>query len=170
MSTILPLEGGACALHALRFVVAYVRAMMRPSPTFSINRFHGTSRCGAHVFSVVVLEDGTEPAVIGTNAWGGELVRFSCGNDVAVYTAAITMDDETDSASADFTVYFVLRDDDWRSGERIEPDIVRSIWPSVRSWIRAGHQRNHQRNRVDPSGLLRRMRQVRQERAAHRHC
>ena len=62
----------------------------------------------AHVFSVDVLEDGTEPAVIGAHAWGGKLVRFSCGNDVAAYTVAISVDDGTNSAGADFTVYLVL--------------------------------------------------------------
>jgi hypothetical protein len=68
----------------------------------------------AHEFSVVVVEEGTEPAVIGTNAWGGELVRFSCGNDVAAYTVAISIDDGTDSASADFTIYLVLREAGWK--------------------------------------------------------
>jgi hypothetical protein len=48
----------------------------------------------------------------------------------------------------------------------------RGVCPDVR---RAGpgaalHQRDHQRDRVDSSDLLRRMRQERHERAAQEHC
>jgi hypothetical protein len=55
---------------------------------------------------------------------GGELVRFSCGNDVAAYTVAISIDDGTGSASADFTIYLVLREAGWKSGERTEAHLV----------------------------------------------
>lgn len=61
-----------------------------------------------------VLAEGAEPAVIGTSASGGSLVEFACGNDVGAYTAAITVDDGTDSASLDFTIYLVLREDGWK--------------------------------------------------------
>jgi hypothetical protein len=62
----------------------------------------------------IELVQGAEPTVIDTNAAGGSLVVFGCGNDVAAYTVAITVDDGTDSASLDFTVYLLLREDGWR--------------------------------------------------------
>jgi hypothetical protein len=100
---------------ALRFVVAYVAGDDATLADLLDESVPRDIEVRAHVFSVVVPEDGAVPAVIGTNAWGGELVRFSCGNDVAAYTVAITMDDGTDSASADFTVYLVLRDGGWKA-------------------------------------------------------
>jgi hypothetical protein len=57
----------------------------------------------------IELEAGTDPLVIATDGRGGELVNFGCGNDVDAYTAAITIDDGTDSASLNFTVYLVFR-------------------------------------------------------------
>jgi hypothetical protein len=99
---------------ARRFVMAYVAGDDATLAHLLDESVPRDIEMRAHVFSVVVLEDGVEPAVIGTNSWGGELVRFSCGKDVAAYTVAITMDDGTDSASADFTVYLVLRDDGWK--------------------------------------------------------
>jgi hypothetical protein len=62
----------------------------------------------------IELAKSAEPRVISTNAWGGPLVEYACGSDAAAYTVAITMDDGTDSASLDFTVYLVLRDDGWK--------------------------------------------------------
>jgi hypothetical protein len=62
----------------------------------------------------IELAPGEEPRVISTNAWGGPLVEYPCGSDAAAYTVAITMDDGTSSASLDFTVYMVLRDDGWK--------------------------------------------------------
>lgn len=62
----------------------------------------------------VELAEGAEPTAISTNAAGGLLVEFACGNDVGAYTVAITVDDGTDSASLDFTVYLVLREDGWK--------------------------------------------------------
>lgn len=58
-------------------------------------------------FPIVLAEDAV--VVIGTSAAGGELVRFGCGPDVDAYTVAITIDDGTDSASMDFTVFLVFR-------------------------------------------------------------
>ena len=99
---------------AQRFVEAYVagdEAALADLLDPSIPR---EADVRAHVLSVIVLEDGTEPAIIGTNVGGGDLVQFSCGNDVAASTVAISIDDGTDSASADFTLYLVLRDDGWK--------------------------------------------------------
>jgi hypothetical protein len=62
----------------------------------------------------IELAPGEEPRVISTNAWGGPLVEYACGSDAAAYTVAITMEDGTSSASLDFTVYLVLRDDGWK--------------------------------------------------------
>lgn len=58
--------------------------------------------------------EGAEPTVISTNASGGSLVEFGCGNDVGAHTVAVTVDDGTDSASLDFTIYLVLREAGWR--------------------------------------------------------
>lgn len=99
---------------ALRFVEAYLAGDEAALADLLDPSVPPDAEVRAHVFSVVVQEEGTEPVAIGTNAWGGELVRFSCGNDVAAYTVAISIDDGTDSASADFTVYLVLRDDGWK--------------------------------------------------------
>jgi hypothetical protein len=79
-----------------------------------LHPFHSTPRCRLTSSRSSSSEEGTEPAVIGTNAWGGELVRFSCGDDVAAYTVSISIDDGTDSASADFTIYLVLREGGWK--------------------------------------------------------
>jgi hypothetical protein len=62
----------------------------------------------------IALAQGDEAAVIETHAAGGSLVLFGCGDDVGAYTVAITVDDGTDSASLDFTVYLVLREDGWK--------------------------------------------------------
>jgi hypothetical protein len=99
---------------ALRFVAAYASADEATLAGLLDPSVPRDPEVRAHEFSVLVVEEGTEPAVIGTNAWGGELVRFSCGNDVAAYTVAISIDDGTDSASGDFTVFLVLRDEGWK--------------------------------------------------------
>lgn len=99
---------------ALRFAEAYAtgdEVVLADLLDLSVPR---DAEVRAHEFSVVVVEDGTKPAIIGTGASGDQLVRFSCGNDVAAYTVAISIDDGTDSASADFTVYLVLRDGGWK--------------------------------------------------------
>jgi hypothetical protein len=57
---------------------------------------------------------GDAPVVMGSNGRGGDLVRFGCGSDVDAATAAITIDDGTDSASLDFTVFLVQRQDGWK--------------------------------------------------------
>lgn len=44
----------------------------------------------------------------------GRVVNYSCGNDVDAYTAAVTIDDGTDSASADVTVSLIPREDGWK--------------------------------------------------------
>lgn len=62
----------------------------------------------------VVLAEGVLPIVGGTDARGGQIVNYSCGNDVDAYTVAITIDDGSTSASADFTVFLVLREDGWK--------------------------------------------------------
>jgi hypothetical protein len=62
----------------------------------------------------VALAEGVDPVVFGTNARGGELVEYSCGSDVDAYTVAITIDDGTESASADFTVFLVPSEDGWK--------------------------------------------------------
>lgn len=62
----------------------------------------------------IELAEGAEPTVIGTNASGSSLVEFACGNDVGAYSVAITVDDGTDSASLDFTIYLVLREGGWK--------------------------------------------------------
>jgi hypothetical protein len=63
----------------------------------------------------VALADGVEPIVAATDAHGGPLVSYSCGNDVDAYAVAITIDDGTESASADFTVFLVFRGDEgWK--------------------------------------------------------
>ena len=51
---------------------------------------------------------------IGFNAAGGTLARTACGADADAYTVAVTMDDGSTSASLDFTVYLVLREDGWK--------------------------------------------------------
>lgn len=63
---------------------------------------------------VVVVAEGAEPTVGGTSPRGGGIVEYSCGGDVESYTAAVTIDDGSDSASADFTVFLILREDGWR--------------------------------------------------------
>jgi hypothetical protein len=62
----------------------------------------------------VVLAEGADPTVAGTDAHGGQIVNYSCGNDVDAYTVAVTIDDGSDSASADFTVFLILREDGWK--------------------------------------------------------
>jgi hypothetical protein len=62
----------------------------------------------------IELAQGAEPSVLSTNAWGGPLVEFGCGRDAAAYTVAIMMDDGTSSASLDFIVDLVFREDGWR--------------------------------------------------------
>jgi hypothetical protein len=62
----------------------------------------------------ISVSPGATPSLTGTNARGGDLVNFGCGNDVDAYTAAITIDDGTNSASLDFTLYLILRSDGWK--------------------------------------------------------
>src|ERR687892_2214941 len=52
----------------------------------------------------VVLAEGAGPTVGGTDAHGGQIVNYSCGNNIDAYTVAVTIDDGSESASADFTV------------------------------------------------------------------
>lgn len=61
----------------------------------------------------IEFAEGAEPTVISTNASGGSLVEFGCGNDIGAHTVAVTVDDGTDSASLDFTIYLVLREAGW---------------------------------------------------------
>jgi len=65
-------------------------------------------------FPEVVIAEGTQPVVGGADARGSPLVDFGCGRDVDAYTVAVTIDDGTESASADFTVFLVLRADGWK--------------------------------------------------------
>ncbi len=53
---------------------------------------------------------------VGASAQGdpGNLVRFGCGPDVAARTWVVTVDDGTNSASADFYLFLVLRSDGWK--------------------------------------------------------
>jgi hypothetical protein len=60
------------------------------------------------------IAPGAQPTVISTNAQGGGLVEYACGNDVNAYTVAVAVDDGTDSASLNFTVYLVFRQDGWK--------------------------------------------------------
>ncbi len=62
----------------------------------------------------ILRSPGVTPSVTGTNARGGDLVNFGCGNDVDAYTVAITIDSGTNSASLDFTLYLILRSDGWK--------------------------------------------------------
>lgn len=62
----------------------------------------------------IELAPGAESSVISTNAAGGPLVEFACGIDAAAHTVAVTMDDGSESASLDFIVYLVLREDGWK--------------------------------------------------------
>lgn len=87
---------------AVQFVLAYVNGDVAKVETLL-----DPSVPGGTEFPVVLAEDA--PEVIGTNARGGELVNFGCGNDVDAYTVAITIDDGTESASLDFTVYLIFR-------------------------------------------------------------
>jgi hypothetical protein len=54
------------------------------------------------------------PTVVGTNADGGQIVNYSCGKDIDGHTVAVTVDDGSESASADFTVFLVPREDGWK--------------------------------------------------------
>ncbi|MGH2651724.1 MAG: hypothetical protein ACRDHK_11000, partial [Actinomycetota bacterium] len=45
---------------------------------------------------------------------GGRLVEFGCGPNVAARTASVIIDDGTESASLDFTLYLVLRPGGWK--------------------------------------------------------
>jgi hypothetical protein len=62
----------------------------------------------------VSLAEGAEPTVIGTNVRGGGIVDYSCGNDVDAYTVTVTIEDGSTSASADFIVFLILREDGWK--------------------------------------------------------
>jgi hypothetical protein len=42
-----------------------------------------------------VLAEGVEPTVGSTDAHGGQIVNYGCGNDVDAYTVAVTIDDGT---------------------------------------------------------------------------
>lgn len=52
-------------------------------------------------------------SVLGSMAGGGSLVEHGCGPEVAARTVTVTIDDGTDSASLDFTLFLVLRSDGW---------------------------------------------------------
>jgi hypothetical protein len=93
---------------ALRFVEAYAAG-----DDVALAGLLDSSVPGVVPFPIE-LAPGTKPTVISTNGWGGPLVEFACGNDVAAYTAAIMIDDGSESASLDVTVFLVLRDDGWR--------------------------------------------------------
>ena len=62
----------------------------------------------------VVLAEGAEPTVVGTSARGGQIASFSCGKGVDGHTVTVAIDDGSESASADFTVFLVPRDDGWK--------------------------------------------------------
>jgi hypothetical protein len=62
----------------------------------------------------VALAEGAEPTVVGTSARGGQIVNYSCGKDVDGHTVTVTIDDGSESASADFTVFLVPREDGWK--------------------------------------------------------
>jgi len=64
------------------------------------------------VFSFELAEDAV--LVTGTEGQGGEMVGAACGSEVDAHTVAVTIDDGTDSASLDFTLYLVLREDGWK--------------------------------------------------------
>jgi hypothetical protein len=50
----------------------------------------------------------------GTTARGGQIVNYSCGKVVDGHTVGVTIDDGSESASADFTVFLVLREEGWK--------------------------------------------------------
>jgi len=56
---------------------------------------------------------GNEKVFAGRPASDDVLVPPACGSDVATATYAVTFDDGTDSASADFTLYVIKRADGW---------------------------------------------------------
>lgn len=62
----------------------------------------------------VVIAEGAEPTVLGTNLSGAGIDEFSCGNDVAAHTVTVAIDDGSSNVSADFIVYLVLREDGWK--------------------------------------------------------
>lgn len=62
----------------------------------------------------VVLAEGAEPTVGGTSAHGGQIVNYSCGKDVDGHTVAVAIDDGSESASADFSVFLVPREAGWK--------------------------------------------------------
>lgn len=63
-------------------------------------------------FSFELAEDAV--VVTDTEGRGGGMVRFDCGSAVDAHTVAVTIDDGTDSASLDFTLFLVLREDGWK--------------------------------------------------------
>lgn len=93
---------------ALRFVDAYVA-----NDAATLAQLTDPSVPSDAVWPIL-LSPGATPSVTGTNARGGDLVNFGCGNDVDAYTVAITIDDGTNSASLDFTLYLILRADGWK--------------------------------------------------------
>jgi hypothetical protein len=62
----------------------------------------------------ITVAPGTTPTIIETSAAGGDLVRFGCGSDVDAHTVSVAIEDGTDSASLDFTLYLVYRNDGWK--------------------------------------------------------
>jgi hypothetical protein len=92
--------------RASEAAVQFVRADMNGDEA-TINALLDESVPPGAEFPIVLAEDVVE--VVGASAAGGELVRFACGPDVDAYTVAITIDDGTDSASMDFTVFLVFR-------------------------------------------------------------
>jgi hypothetical protein len=57
--------------------------------------------------------DGISVFASGPNDPGG-IVEFGCGPEVKARTLAVVFDDGTDSASADFTLFLLLRSDGWK--------------------------------------------------------
>lgn len=92
--------------RASEAAVQFVRAHMNGDQA-TLNALLDESVPAGADFPIVLAEDAV--VVIGTSAAGGEVVRFGCGPDVDAYTVAITIDDGTDSASMDFTVFLVFR-------------------------------------------------------------
>jgi hypothetical protein len=61
-----------------------------------------------------VMLVGPRPTVLGAGSDDGGIAAFSCGGDVEDASVTVTIDDGTVSASADFVVYLVLREDGWK--------------------------------------------------------
>jgi hypothetical protein len=62
---------------------------------------------------IVMQTEGVAPASIASEE-PHPVVRGGCGEDVAAHTVSVAVDDGTNSASADFTVFLVFREDGWK--------------------------------------------------------